>query len=91
MMNTESTTHTAPIDGVVVKPLFVLEIERTTGLVCEFAKDLGWRTDWWVMAPTGVPMFKVGGDGDMIGSISQPDMYAIHGIDAAERSRRRRS
>jgi len=88
-MSTENAMPSAPVDGIVIKPPFVLEVERTTGLVCDLAKDVGWRTDWWVMSPTGVPMFKVGGDGEMIGSISQPDMYVIQGIDATERSRRR--
>lgn len=89
-MSTEPALSIAPADDIVSKPKFVIEVENTTGLKCKLAKDLGWKTDWWVMSPTGVPMFKVGGDGDMIGSISQPDMYVIHGIDAAERSRRRR-
>lgn len=88
MARNESVSR--PVEDIIIKPQFVLDVEMTTGLNCELAKDVGWRTDWWVLSPTGLPMFKIGGDVDMIGSISQPDMYLIQGVDAAERSRRRR-
>jgi len=73
-----------------LKPQFVLEVEKRTGLTCQLDETSCVSPYWWVMSPTGVPLFKIGGRDNMIGSTSHPDMFDLQGVDAEERSRRRR-
>lgn len=70
-------------------PQFIEDIQVHLGLRCERDSDYHIPT-WWVMSPTGVRLFKVGGWGEqLIGSVSTPEMFDVQGVDEIERRRRR--
>jgi hypothetical protein len=71
------------------KPQFILEIEATTGLRCEFDATNEWQSRWWLLSPTGVKLCHVSGADDMVGGIGVPDMYVLQGLDSRARMRRR--
>ena len=77
------------------KPQYVQEVEQNTGLECVpvTKKEASMLAqEYWVMSPTGLKLFRIGSHSDdLIGMISQPEMYAIQGVSFKERHARRRN
>lgn len=73
------------------KPLWVQEVEQTTGLSC--AKDDEDFNKWWVLSPTKIKLFYVSSTtgSQVIEGVSSPDMFALQGISQKARGDRRLS
>ena len=66
-----------------MKPTFVREIEKHTGLKCREKDSV---REWEVLAPSGIVLFSVMSfTDDIIGGITQPDMFEVQGISKEER------
>lgn len=70
------------------KPQFVREVEQTLGLQCELIHDRDWMSEWYVVSPTGVRMFRIGGKDDELGMCGAIETHSIQGISEREQSRR---
>jgi hypothetical protein len=67
-------------ENMMNKPQWILDIERTTGLCCEYNRK-AFATDYWnVVTPTGMKLFEVYSTSDTeIGGCRWPGLYALVG------------
>jgi hypothetical protein len=64
------------------KPTWILDIERTTGLSCEFDRQVLATQYWFVVTPNGLRLLRVYGYGDSeIGGCTWPSLYSLTGTD----------
>ncbi len=74
----------------MIKPQYVIEVEQHTGLECVLIPET--TNSWQVISPTGVELFKIGGNGPSeIGMISMPDMYNSQGVSKQIRHAQRKA
>ena len=75
------------------KPKYVQEVEKNLGLTCLLDPTTAGRSfqEYYVMSPTGLCLFKIGGtEDDIIGMVSTPEMHTLQGISKDERHKRMR-
>lgn len=72
------------------KPKYIQEIEAATGLKCHFVNDTGHDTEWIILSPKKVPLFRVFGSNDLIDGISPCSLQTLQGISIQDRNARRR-
>ncbi len=64
----------------MTKPQWILDIERTTGLRCEYNRKAFATHYWDVLAPTGMKLFEVYSSiENEIGGCRWPALYALVG------------
>lgn len=71
------------------KPKFIREIEKHTGLRCQYRGKVEQFTEWFLMSPTNVPLFAVYGKSDILQGCMPPKPSHIQGLPWVELKARR--